>query len=328
MNSPIQRFLGLAITVVAVSSILCPNSAVAQTYPDRAVRLVVPFSPGGSTDLNARLLATQLSEIWKQPVVVENKAGAGGLLGADAVAKSAPDGYTLLMGTEGLSLQPNVEQLPFDWKSDLKLVSLMSTNPMVVLVTAQRKDLNSLKDLVAYGREHKGKLNYGTPGPNTVQHMAIEMFARDFGMVMTHIPFKGTGPALVDLMAGRIDLYFGTLTTAGSYVDAGTLKALAVLGAERLPKAPNMPTAKEAGFPFEMSFWYGVMVSGKTSDAVVKEINAGVVRALNTPQLRKSMTDQGLKMVGSSPDEFNAFFRKEVDGWAKLVGGMKERLKN
>lgn len=315
-------FLFLPAAVMVLSATVC----WAAPFPERGVKIIVPFSPGASTDIVTRLLAERLSAFWNQPVIVENKVGAGSIVGADFVAKSPPDGYTILMGSEALSLLPSVQELPFDWRTDLKRVSLAATVPILLVATAKRSDIGSLGDLVRVAKANKGKLNYGSPGNATVQHLATELFARSVGIEMTHVPFKGAGPALTDLIAGHIDIMFGAEPSAKGHVNAGRLKALAVLGPQRLAGMPNVPTAAEAGYPFEESFWFGLMVPGRTPPDVVQQISSVAVRALKEPELRKRMTDGGLTVVGNSSEEFESFFRGQFDKWAKTVGSMKIKL--
>ncbi|MBI2317068.1 MAG: tripartite tricarboxylate transporter substrate binding protein [Betaproteobacteria bacterium] len=295
-------------------------------FPERGARIVVPFSPGASTDIVARLLAERFTALWNQPVIVENRVGAGGIIGADFVAKSAPDGYTMLMGSEAISLLPSVQDLPFDWRTDLKRVSLAATVPILLVATAKRNDIGSLAELVRVAKANQGKLNYGTPGKATVQHLATELFARSVGIELTHVPFKGAGPALTDLIAGHIDIMFGAEPSAKGHVNAGRLKALAVLSSRRLAGMPNVPTAAEAGYPFEEFFWFGLMVPGKTPPEVVQQISSAAVRVLKEPELRKRMTGSGLTAVGNSPEEFESFFRGQFEKWAKTVGSMKIKL--
>lgn len=300
--------------------------AVSAPFPERPVRLVVPFAPGATTDILARMLAEKLAERWKQAVIVENKAGAGSILGADFVAKSAPDGYTILFGSESLALLPQLQDMPFDWKTDLKRVSLVGALPILLLASGKRADIGSLKELIEVARASPGKLNYGSPGNATVHHLTTEMFARAVGIQMTHIPYKGAGPAMTDLLAGNIDVMVGAETSAKSHIQAGRVKALTVFSRERLPGLPGLPTAREAGQPFEMSFWWGLMVPGKTPPDVAQEISAATMAAVRDPDLRRRMVESGVTPAGSSADEFEKFFREQFDGWAKILPSLKLKL--
>ncbi|MCE7876808.1 MAG: tripartite tricarboxylate transporter substrate binding protein [Betaproteobacteria bacterium PRO3] len=311
----------VAILVVGVFALAMAGGAAA-AFPDRPVKLVVPFAPGATTDILARMLAERLSARWGQPVVVENKAGAGSILGADFVAKSPADGYTILFGSESLSLLPHLQDMPFDWRTDLKLVSQVGSLPILLLSTGKRADLSTFANFIAVAKANKGKLNYGTPGAATVHHLTMEMFARAAGIEMTHVPYKGAGPALTDLIAGHIDVMPGAEPSAKSHINAGTVKALAVFAPQRIPGLPNVPTSREAGVPFEMSFWWGVMVPGRTPPEVAREIGAATMSAIREPEMRRKMTDAGVTPIGGTAEEFEVFFRGQFDGWATVLQGL------
>ncbi|MCX7151045.1 MAG: tripartite tricarboxylate transporter substrate-binding protein [Proteobacteria bacterium] len=230
MNAWLKR-VGVPLCLALALSAAGP--AVSAPFPERPVRLVVPFAPGATTDILARMLAEKLAERWKQPVIVENKAGAGSILGADFVAKSAPDGYTILFGSESLALLPQLQDMPFDWKTDLKRVSLVGALPILLLASGKRADIGSLKELIDVAKANPGKLNYGSPGNATVHHLTTEMFARAVGIQMTHIPYKGAGPAMTDLLAGTIDVMVGAETSAKAHIQAGRVKALTVFSRRR-----------------------------------------------------------------------------------------------
>ncbi|CAG0951981.1 hypothetical protein BURK1_00245 [Burkholderiales bacterium] len=318
MNGWTRRFATFAFAVFA----LAMAGAAAAAFPDRPVKLVVPFAPGATTDILARMLAEKLSAQWGQPVIVENKAGAGSLLGADFVAKSPPDGYTVLFGSESLSLLPHLQDMPFDWRTDLKLVSQVGSLPILLLSTGKRSDLSTFADLIAVAKANKGKLNYGTPGAATVHHLTIEMFSRAAGIEMTHVPYKGAGPALSDLIAGHIEVMPGAEPSAKSHINAGTVRALAVFAPQRLPGLPNLPTSREAGVPFEMSFWWGVMVPGRTPPEIVSAISAATMSAIRDPDMRRKMSDAGVTPVGGTVGEFETFFRGQYDGWGGVLPGL------
>ncbi len=323
MNAWLKR-VGVPLCLALALSAAGP--AVSAPFPERPVRLVVPFAPGATTDILARMLAEKLAERWKQPVIVENKAGAGSILGADFVAKSAPDGYTILFGSESLALLPQLQDMPFDWKTDLKRVSLVGALPILLLASGKRADIGSLKELIDVAKANPGKLNYGSPGNATVHHLTTEMFARAVGIQMTHIPYKGAGPAMTDLLAGNIDVMVGAETSAKAHIQAGRVKALTVFSRERLPGLPGLPTARETGQPFEMSFWWGLMVPGKTPPDVAQEISAATMAAVRDPDLRRRMVESGVTPVGSSADDFEKFFREQFDGWAKILPSLKLKL--
>jgi len=320
-----KRWLGqLALTLLICAG---PFLAHGTTYPERPVKLVVPFAPGATTDILARMLAERLAERWKQPVVVENRAGAGSIIGADFVAKSAPDGYTLLFGSESLALLPQVQDVPFDWRTDLARISQVGALPILFLASAKRSDLGSLSEFLAVAKRQPGKLNYGSPGSGTVHHLTTEMFARLAGIELTHVPYKGAAPALNDLIAGTIDVMVGAEPSAKPHIQAGRVRGLAVFARERLPGLPDVPTAAEGGLPFEMSFWWGVMAPGKTPPEVQREIESAVVAALRDPEQRRRIMDAGITPVGSSAADFDRFFRDQYNGWARILPSLQGQLK-
>ncbi len=323
MNGWTRRFATFAVAVFA----LAMAGGASAAFPDRPVKLVVPFAPGATTDILARMLAEKLSAQWGQPVIVENKAGAGSILGADFVAKSPPDGYTVLFGSESLSLLPHLQDMPFDWRTDLKLVSQVGSLPILLLSTGKRPDLSTFADLIAVAKANKGKLNYGTPGAATVHHLTMEMFSRAAGIEMTHVPYKGAGPALSDLIAGHIEVMPGAEPSAKSHINAGTVKALAVFAPQRLPGLPNVPTSREAGVPFEMSFWWGVMVPGRTPPEIVNAISAATMSAIRDPDMRRKMSEAGVTPVGGTVDEFETFFRGQYDGWGGVLPSLGLKAK-
>ena len=318
MHGWTRRFVVIALAILS----LAVAGGAEAAFPDRPVKLVVPFAPGATTDILARMLAEKLSAQWGQPVIVENKAGAGSVLGADFVAKSPPDGYTILFGSESLSLLPHLQDMPFDWRTDLKLVSQVGSLPILLLSTGKRPDLSTFAELIAVAKANRGKLNYGTPGAATVHHLTMEMFSRAAGIEMTHVPYKGAGPALSDLIAGHIDVMPGAEPSAKSHINAGTVKALAVFSPQRIPGLPNVPTSREAGVPFEMSFWWGVMVPGRTPPEVVNAIGAATMSAIRDPDMRKKMIEAGVTPIGGTVQEFEAFFRGQYDAWGGVLPGL------
>lgn len=311
----------VALAVVAAE----PNMAA--PFPEKQVRLVVPFAPGATTDILARLLAQHMSARWKQPVVVENRAGAGSIIGADFVAKSAPDGYTILFGSESLSLLPHLQDMPFDWRTDLKRVSQAGSLPILLLSAGKRADLDTMVQMIAYARTNRSKLNYGSPGTGTVHHLAMELFSGAAGIEMTHVPYKGSGPALQDLIGGNIDVMPGAEPSAKGHVSGGRIRALAVFARERLPGMPSVPTAREAGVPFEESFWWGFMVPGKVPADITQAIAEAAVAAVRDPNVGRRMVESGVVAVGSSPEEFEKFFLAQYEKWGKIASSMKLKVK-
>ncbi|MFO1283222.1 MAG: tripartite tricarboxylate transporter substrate binding protein [Burkholderiales bacterium] len=313
-----KRFWRSLVAALIGAAVLAAAPARA-AFPDRPVKLVVPFSPGATTDLLARMLAEKLSAQWGQPVVVENKAGAGSLLGADFVAKAPADGYTILFGSEALSLLPHLQDMPFDWRADLKRVTHVGSLPILLIASGKRADIATMADLLAVAKANKGKLNYGSPGAATVQHLSIEMFSKAAGIEMTHVPYKGAGPALQDLIAGHIDVMPGAEASAKPHIATGAVRPLAVFSSQRLAGLPAVPTAKEGGVPFEMSFWWGLMLPGRTPADVTAEIAAAAQRALADPELRRRVVEAGVTPAGGGPEDFERFFRAQHEGWAAVL---------
>ncbi len=313
-----KRFWRSLVAALIGAAVLAAAPARA-AFPDRPVKLVVPFSPGATTDLLARMLAEKLSAQWGQPVVVENKAGAGSLLGADFVAKAPADGYTILFGSEALSLLPHLQDMPFDWRADLKRVTHVGSLPILLIASGKRADIATMADLLAVAKANKGKLNYGSPGAATVQHLSIEMFSKAAGIEMTHVPYKGAGPALQDLIAGHIDVMPGAEASAKPHIATGAVRPLAVFSSQRLAGLPAVPTAKEGGVPFEMSFWWGLMLPGRTPADVTAEIAAAAQRALADPELRRRVVEAGVTPAGGGPEDFERFFRAQHEGWAAAL---------
>ncbi len=292
----------------------------AQQYPSRPIRLVVGFAPGGGVDINARMLAPKLSEYLGQPVVVENKPGAGTNIANEFVARSPADGYTLLINTAALainmSLYPN---LPFDTLRDFAPVSVFSESPNVVVVNAKLPAAN-LKDLVELARKSPGKLNFSSAGVGTTQHLSAELLKLRTNTQIVHIPYKGTAPSLTGLIAGEVDLTFANIPAIQAHVKSGRLRALATTGSKRDPQLPDVPTMKEAGVDgLDVTVWYGVLAPAATPREIVQMIAAAVTRATRDPDTRRRMLEQGADPVGSTPEEFGKLLREEVARWAEVV---------
>lgn len=313
------RLAGVALSAVAV--VLCPGGVFAQGYPSRPIRFIAAFPPGSASEILGRIVGQKLHESWGQPVVVEARPGAGGTIGADFVAKSAPDGYTLLVGssaevTVGISLYA---KLPYDPVRDLAPVILIAPVPNVLMVNPA-VPATSLKELVALAKAKPGQLNFGSSGNGTTGHLAGEMFKLQAGIDVVHIPYRGSPPALTDLLGGRITMMFGPLTTALPHVKAGTLRALAVSSAKRSSAAPEVPTMMESGFPdFEASIWWGILAPAATPKAIVTRLNAEIGRILQLPDVRETLSRQGADPVGGTPEQYAAFIRTEIAKWAKVV---------
>ena len=307
-----------AIFVLAVLCFALPLEA--QTYPARPVKLVVGFTPGGGVDINARLLAPKLAEYLGQPFRVENKPGAGTNIANEYVAKSAPDGYTLLVNTAALAINMSLyPKLPFDALRDFIPASVFSESPNVLVVPATHS-VKSVRELIAQAKAAPGRLNYSSAGVGTTQHLAAELLKLRTHTFMVHIPYRGSAPSLTGLIAGEVDLSFANVPAIQAHVQAGRLRALAVAGPARDPQLPDVPTMKEAGVDgVEVIVWYGVFAPAGTPRDVIHTIAASVQRATRDAGTRKRLLEQGANPVGSSPEEFAMLMREEVARWAEVV---------
>ena len=292
----------------------------AQNYPSRPLRLIVGFAPGGGVDINARMLAPKLSEYLGQQVVVENVPGAGTNIANERVAKSAPDGYTLLINTAAVAINMSLyRNLPFDTLRDFAPVSVFSESPNVLVVNAKLAAQN-VKELIAMARSAPGKLNYSSAGVGTTQHLAAELFKLRTGTFIVHIPDKGTAPSMTALIAGEVDLSFANIPSIQGHLKSGRLRALAATAARRDPQLPEVPTMKEAGVEgVEVVVWYGVLAPAATPREIVQKLADGIARTTRDPETRKRMLEQGAAPVGSTPEEFAKLLREEVARWAEVV---------
>ena len=293
----------------------------AGTYPIKGIRLVVPFPPGGPLDVIGRLIAQRLTEAWGQSVVVDNRPGAGGNIGADIVAKSAPDGYTVVMGALSThAVNPSLfPKMPYDAVKDFAPISLVAITPNVLVVNSSLP-VNSVKELIAYAKANPGKLAFGSGSNGSAGHLAGELLKADTGVDMIHVPFKGGAPATQALLAGDTQLMFDNLANAVPQVKAGKLKALAVTTAQRSPLAPELPTMAEAGVPgFDISTWFGLLAPAGTPRDIIAKWNIEVVRILNSPDMRERMVAQGAEPAPDTPEQFAAFIGQEIAKYARIV---------
>ena len=302
--------------------------SIAQTFPAKPLRLVVPFPPGGPLDVVGRLVAQQLGERWGQNVVVENKPGAGGNIGADFVAKSTPDGYTVVMGALSThAVNPSLySKMPYDAQKDFAPITRVAITPNVLVVNPALP-VNSVKELIAYAKAHPGKLSFGSGSTGSAGHLAGELFKVDAGIDMVHIPYKGAAPATQALLAGDTQLMFDNLANAMAQVKAGKLRALAVTTAERSKLAPDLPTMAEAGVPgFDISTWFGLFAPAGTPPAIIGKWNADVVRILDSPEMRERLAAQGAEAAPDSPDDFARFVSDELQKYARIVKASGARV--
>jgi len=313
----------------ALLLLLVSHAAFAQGYPGKVVHVIVPFPAGGSNDVLCRILGDKLSQKWGQPVVIENRAGAGGNIGADAVSKAEPDGYTLLCSPPGpLSINHNLyKSLSYDPAAFVPITVLA----IVPNVVTARMDLpaNSLQELIAYAKANPGKINYASQGNGSTSHLSAAMFQTMAGLQMVHVPYKGEGPALVDIVAGRVDIFIGNLAAALRYHQTHRAKILAVASARRSPVLPDIPTTVESGLPdFIASAWFGLVAPPGTPPAVVARINADAVEALKLPDVQSRFLEQGAEPVGNTPAEMAAFVKEEMARWQKVIQTANVTLSN
>ena len=301
-------------TAALAALVVVPHAVRAQAFPSKPVHIIVPFPPGGGADALARVMGPYLTKIWGQPVIVENKPGASGHIGAEHVANAPADGYTLMMSSTASLTEKNVHRFA--------PVTLVSASPYVIVVNP-KVPASNVGELVAHAKKNPGKLTYGSSGTGAASHLSAELFKSVAGVDMLHVPYKGTGQAVTDLLAGQIDLMFAPAQTAMPHVQAGKLKALAVTSARRSATLPDLPTAAEAGARgYEAIGWFGLLAPAATPPAVVAKISADANRVLADPEVRKKLEAVGAEPSGNTPQQFAAFIRDDQAKWSKL---MRER---
>jgi len=316
-------FAAAAAFALLVSMVASPASAQAPggAYPNRPVKLVIPFPPGGSLDIVGRAIAQKLTEAWGQSVVVDNRPGAGGNIGADLVAKAAPDGYTVVMGALSThAVNPSLYgKMPYDPIADFAPITLVAITPNVLVVNASLP-VNSAKEFIAYAKANSGKLAFGSGSNGSAGHLAGELFKVETGTDITHVPYKGGAPATQALLAGDTQFMFDNLANAMPQVKAGKLKALAVTTAQRSKLAPELPTMTEAGLPgFDISTWFGLLAPAGTPSEIIAKWNTEVTKILSSPDMRERLLAQGADPAPTTPAEFAAFIRSEIAKYAKIV---------
>jgi tripartite-type tricarboxylate transporter receptor subunit TctC len=308
---------------VALAVICAPIAATAQNYPSKIIRLIVPYSPGGGADNAARILAPQLSVSLGQQVIIENRPGGSGSIGANAVAQAEPDGYTVLYDASSFAVNPALRKLPFDASKDLVPVSLAVTVPNILVVppTAPYKTFGEFID---YARKYPEKVTYASYGPGSAAHLIGELLKNQAKIEMLHVPYKGGAPALSDVMGGQVSAYFSNAASGMNYVKSGRLRALAVTSSKRMDALPDVPTIAESGFKdFEVLEWNGFFVPKGTPKEVVARLNKEIRAALKDPATRKRLETLGLDPVGSSPEEFSKFVQTEMQRWSALIKSNK-----
>ncbi len=311
----------MLLRILSLIAALLPAIATAQTYPTKPIRLIVTFAPGGGADAVGRAIAQPLSEVLGQTVVVENRAGANGVVGAEIAAKAPPDGYTVLLGAAGtMAVAPHLgEPMPFDPLRDFIPVSLVATSSFAVVVN---KDVpvDSLAALIAYAKANPDRLNFGSSGKGGAPHLATELFDHMAGIRMVHVPYRGLAPAIADLIAGQIQVLFADIPLVAGHVKSGALRALAVTGSTRSSVLPDLPTVSEAGVPgYSAGTWYGVFLPAKTPPEIVTRISMALKQVLASPALKATLAAQGTDVAWDTPEQFAVFVRGESDKWAKLI---------
>ena len=309
----------LALLAAACTAFAAP-AALAQKFPDKPIRFIVPFPPGGGNDILARAIAPKMGEFLGQPVVIDNRAGAGGNIGTDLAAKSAPDGYTIVIASNQVTINPWLyAKLPFDIEKDFVAVAQAASVPMVLAVHPS-VPANTLKEFIALAKTSPGKFNHGTPGNGTPQHIAFEVFNHAAGVQVTHIAYKGTGPAIADLIGGQVQSAIGTMASLEQHVKAGKLRALGVTTPKRSPAMPNVPTVAEAGLPgFEVPLWYSILAPAGTPKEIVARLSGEVARALAVPETRERLTAQGFDVNYLNPEQMSDLIKHDIARWQKSI---------
>jgi tripartite-type tricarboxylate transporter receptor subunit TctC len=327
-----MRLSGTMVAVAAATALAASLSApapaeAAAAYPTKPIRMIVPFAPGGGTDIIGRLLAQELGTTWGQTVVVDNRGGGGGTIGVDLAAKSAPDGYTMVLCSLGLSYAPALyAKLPYDPEKDLAAISLVATQPFVYVVIPSL-GVKSMKELIALVRSKPGEIRYGSGGSGGSSHLGTELLRMMTATEMVHVPYKGTGPALTAMLAGEIHMQLIGISSVVPHLKSGRMRALAVSGAKRSAAAPEVPTVAESGVPgYAFDVWYGMLFPAGTARERVDAVSAAINRVLKSPALTQRFAAAGVEPAGTSPDEFAAMIRSEIVKWRKVVAAAKIKV--
>ena len=295
--------------------------AHAQDFPTKPIKLIVPFPPGGPNDIIARVVASKMQELIGQPVVIDNRGGAGGMIGTDAVAKAEPDGYTIAITSAGaLAISRSLQQkVPYDSLKDLKPITLVAKVPELLAV-ANNVPASSMKELLALAKSKPGKLNFASTGPGSMPHLAGELFKISAGIDIVHVPYKGAAPAVNDIIGQQVEMVFLDIPVLLPQVQAGKVKPIAIGSRERVPSLPDVPTTSEVGLPqIEAENWYGMVAPAATPPAVIAKLHKATVDALKSPEVRDKLVSQGAILVGNTPEEFAAYIQSEIDKWGKVA---------
>jgi tripartite-type tricarboxylate transporter receptor subunit TctC len=312
----VKAFRTLLIGLV----LLCPTLAAAQDFPNKAIRLIVPFPPGGPNDIIARVVAQRMAEILKQPIIIDNRSGQGGVVGTDVVAKAPPDGYTIAIASAGaLAISPSMEKVAYDTLRDLQPITLVAKVPEM-LVVATSVPANNMQELVALAKSQPGKLNFASSGPGSMPHLAGELFKLTAGINIVHVPYRGAAPAVNDLLAQQVQMVFLDLPVLLPQIKAGKLKPIAVGAMDRVASLPDVPTTGEVGMAhLQTENWYGMVAPAKTPPQVVAVLNKAAGEAIKDPTVVEKLASQGAILVGDTPEHFRDYIDSETKKWAKVI---------
>jgi tripartite-type tricarboxylate transporter receptor subunit TctC len=315
--------------IFGLSMLLVPPAAQAQDFPNRQIRLIVPFPAGGPNDIIARLVGQRMSELFKQTIIIDNRSGQAGVLGTDAVAKAAPDGYTIgIVSASSLVINPTMEKIAYDPKKDLAPVTLVTTVPEM-LVVASNVPANNMAELVALAKAQPGKLNFASAGVGGLPHLAGELLKLTAKIDIVHVPYRGAAPAINDLLGQQVQMVFLDLPVILPQIQAGKLKPIALGARQRAPTAPDVPTTAEVGMPdLLIENWYGMIAPAGTPEKIVAEINRVAREAMNDPEVKQKLADQGLTVAGDTPEQFRAFIDSETTKWAKVMKDAGVKIEN
>jgi tripartite-type tricarboxylate transporter receptor subunit TctC len=313
-----MRTVGAVLTGLSV--LLAPTLAAAQEFPTKPIRLIVPFPPGGPNDIIARVIGQRMSELTKQPVVIDNRGGQGGVLGADAVAKAAPDGYTIAISSAGaLAISPSMEKVAYDTPRDLAPVTLVATVPEM-LVVASNVPAKNIGELIALARAQPGELNFASSGPGSLPHLAGKLFKLTAKIDIVHVPYRGAAPAVNDLLGQQVQMAFLDLPVLLPQIRAGALRGIAIGSPQRAPTAMEVPTTAEAGMPdLRVENWYGMVAPAATPPTIVAALNRIATEAMRDPAVKEKLASQGAELIGDTPEHFRAFIETEIAKWAKVI---------
>src|SRR5438309_3944053 len=315
-----RAFMKISRTLIASLLLLWPALAAAQDFPNKPIRLIVPFPAGGPNDLIARVIGQRMSEMVKQPVIIDNRGGQAGVLGTDAIAKAAPDGYTIgIVSASALVISPSMEKVPYDVDKDFAPVTLVVTVPEM-LVVASNVPANNMAELIALARAQPGKLNFASAGVGGLPHLAGELFKLTAKIDVVHVPYRGAAPAINDLLGQQVQMTFLDLPVILPHIKAGTLQPIALGARQRVPTAPDVPTTAEVGMPdLLIENWYGMVAPAKTPEAIVAALNRIANEAMADPSVKEKLADQGLTLAGDTPEHFRGFIDAETKKWANVI---------